>query len=194
VPCRDRSDSRLEHQQAIVGARYPVAFAAGRQLLGIEFCGPGQRKITPQLQTEAHRPDAHARFQKVAPHVGTKVVGAFRKLARLLKRLSYSNLAEHFEHCALRRLRWTDAPEKRKRDRPSASRLAFFRHTYRSLLDETGAPIGVQQKLMRHSNVATTMNVYGNATLRAKQDANSKVVQMVMMREEPQTLRNSVAV
>ncbi len=27
-----------------------------------------------------------------------------------------------------------------------------FRHTYRSLLDETGAPIGVQQKLMRHSN------------------------------------------
>jgi integrase len=29
-----------------------------------------------------------------------------------------------------------------------------FRHTYRSLLDEAGAPIGVQQKLMRHSNVA----------------------------------------
>lgn len=55
-----------------------------------------------------------------------------------------------------------------------------FRHTYRSLLDETGAPVGVQQRLMRHSNVATTMNVYGNAALRAKQEANSKVVQMVM--------------
>ena len=55
-----------------------------------------------------------------------------------------------------------------------------FRHTYRSLLDETGAPVGVQQKLMRHSNVATTMNVYGNSTLRAKQDANSKVVQMLI--------------
>ena len=61
-----------------------------------------------------------------------------------------------------------------------------FRHTYRSLLDETGAPIGVQQKLMRHSNVATTMNVYGNSTLRAKQQANSKVVQMVMREEQPQ--------
>jgi integrase len=60
-----------------------------------------------------------------------------------------------------------------------------FRHTYRSLLDETGAPIGVQQKLMRHSNVATTMNVYGNSTLRAKQQANSKVVQMVMRRDQP---------
>jgi integrase len=58
-----------------------------------------------------------------------------------------------------------------------------FRHTYRSLLDETGAPIGVQQKLMRHANVSTTMNVYGNSTLRAKQQANSKVVQMVMRTE-----------
>jgi hypothetical protein len=27
----------------------------------------------------------------------------------------------------------------------------------------TGSPRGVQQKLMRHSNVATTMNVHGNA-------------------------------
>jgi integrase len=58
-----------------------------------------------------------------------------------------------------------------------------LRHTYRSLLDETGAPIGVQQKLMRHSNVATTMNVYGGASLRAKQQANSKVVQMVIKHE-----------
>jgi len=60
-----------------------------------------------------------------------------------------------------------------------------FRHTYRSLLDETGAPIGVQQKLMRHSNVATTMNVYGSSTLRAKKQANSKVVEMVMKQESP---------
>ena len=58
-----------------------------------------------------------------------------------------------------------------------------FRHTYRSLLDETGAPVGVQQKLMRHSNVATTMNVYGSAALKAKAAANSKVVQMVLRPE-----------
>jgi integrase len=59
-----------------------------------------------------------------------------------------------------------------------------FRHTYRSLLDETGAPIGVQQKLMRHSNVSTTMNIYGNSTLKAKQKANSKVVQMLIKQTE----------
>ncbi|MFZ0745121.1 MAG: site-specific integrase [Terracidiphilus sp.] len=68
-----------------------------------------------------------------------------------------------------------------------------FRHTYRSLLDETGAPIGVQQKLMRHANVATTMNVYGSATLRAKQQANSKVVQMIMSKEKPPTGEESAA-
>jgi integrase len=62
-----------------------------------------------------------------------------------------------------------------------------FRHTYRSLLDETGAPVGVQQKLMRHSNVATTMNVYGNASSKARQQANSKVVQMVIAKEMPQS-------
>ena len=66
-----------------------------------------------------------------------------------------------------------------------------FRHTYRSLLDETGAPIGVQQKLMRHSNVATTMNIYGNSTLKAKQKANSKVVQMLIKQEKPQTVEES---
>ena len=69
-----------------------------------------------------------------------------------------------------------------------------FRHTYRSFLDETGAPIGVQQKLMRHSNVATTMNVYGNATLKAKQLANTKVVQMVIAQEQPQAQKQAIAV
>jgi integrase len=38
-----------------------------------------------------------------------------------------------------------------------------FRHTYRTILDDEGTPIGVQQKLMRHSDVRTTMNHYGTA-------------------------------
>lgn len=55
-----------------------------------------------------------------------------------------------------------------------------FRHTYRSWLDETGAPVGVQQKLMRHADIATTMNQYGNALMEAKRKANSKVVKMAL--------------
>jgi integrase len=38
-----------------------------------------------------------------------------------------------------------------------------FRHTHRSWLDAVGTPIGVQQKLMRHADIRTTMNVYGAA-------------------------------
>jgi len=55
-----------------------------------------------------------------------------------------------------------------------------FRHTYRSWLDATGAPVGIQQKLMRHAQVSTTMNVYGNALMDVKRRANSKVVQMAL--------------
>jgi integrase len=55
-----------------------------------------------------------------------------------------------------------------------------FRHTYRSWLDDTGAPVGVHQKLMRHVQVSTTMNIYGNALMGAKREANSKVVRMAL--------------
>jgi len=55
-----------------------------------------------------------------------------------------------------------------------------FRHTYRSWLDETGAPVGVQQRLMRHADISTTMNQYGNAQMKAKRKANSKVVNMAL--------------
>ena len=55
-----------------------------------------------------------------------------------------------------------------------------FRHTYRSWLDSTSAPIGVKQKLMGHAQVSTTMNVYGNALMTAKREANSKVVKMAL--------------
>jgi hypothetical protein len=55
-----------------------------------------------------------------------------------------------------------------------------FRHTYRSWLDETGAPMKVQQELMRHASIQTTMNVYGQAMTSSKRQANSKVVEMVL--------------
>jgi integrase len=55
-----------------------------------------------------------------------------------------------------------------------------FRHTYRAWLDATGAPVGVQQKLMRHAQVSTTMNIYGNALMESKRKANSKVARMAL--------------
>src|SRR5712691_6677759 len=58
-----------------------------------------------------------------------------------------------------------------------------LRHSYRAWLDETGAPLGVQQKLMRHANIATTMNVYGGAFMEAKRKANTSVVQRVLLQD-----------
>jgi integrase len=55
-----------------------------------------------------------------------------------------------------------------------------FRHTYRALLDATGAPLGVQQKLMRHANITTTMNVYGDAYMKQKREANDTVVREIL--------------
>ncbi len=55
-----------------------------------------------------------------------------------------------------------------------------LRHTYRSWLDSVGTPVGVQQKLMRHSDIRTTMNVYGDAVSQDMVNAQAKVVRLAM--------------
>jgi integrase len=55
-----------------------------------------------------------------------------------------------------------------------------LRHTYRSWLDSVGTPVGVQQKLMRHSDIRTTMNVYGDAATAEMAEAHSKVVRLAL--------------
>jgi len=69
-----------------------------------------------------------------------------------------------------------------------------FRHSYRSMLDACGAPVGVQQKLMRHAQVSTTMK-YGNAYMTEKRKAHGAVVQMVLpsQREETRQPRRTSA-
>ena len=54
-----------------------------------------------------------------------------------------------------------------------------FRHTYRTWLDSTGTPVGVQQRLMRHADIRTTMNQYGDALSADMQQAQGKVIQLV---------------
>jgi integrase len=55
-----------------------------------------------------------------------------------------------------------------------------FRHTHRSWLDAVGTPIGVQQRLMRHADIRTTMNVYGTAATADMQQAHGKVVRLAL--------------
>ena len=58
-----------------------------------------------------------------------------------------------------------------------------FRHSYRSWLDDTGAPLTVQKELMRHASIQTTMNVYGKAMTASKRKAHSRVVEMILKPE-----------
>lgn len=55
-----------------------------------------------------------------------------------------------------------------------------LRHTYRTWLDSVGTPIGVQQKLMRHADIRTTMNVYGDAMTADMAEAHGKIVGLVL--------------
>jgi integrase len=55
-----------------------------------------------------------------------------------------------------------------------------FRHTYSSMLRELGVDLKVQQELLRHADIRTTMNVYTQAVSEQKRVAHSKVMRMVL--------------
>lgn len=58
-----------------------------------------------------------------------------------------------------------------------------LRHTYSTLLKAVEAPMEVQQKLMRHADIRTTMNQYGETPMQNRRVANSKVVEIVFDRK-----------
>ena len=55
-----------------------------------------------------------------------------------------------------------------------------FRHTYSSLLHAYGTDMKVQQELLRHSDIRTTMNIYTHTVSPALREAHSKVVRMIL--------------
>lgn len=56
----------------------------------------------------------------------------------------------------------------------------ILRHSYRSWLGTTNAPVAVIKDLMRHADIRTTFNEYGNGLPAPMREANSKVVRMVL--------------
>ena len=53
-----------------------------------------------------------------------------------------------------------------------------FRHTYRSWLDAVKTPIAVQQKMMRHTDIRTTMNIYGDVVTDEMSTAGLRVAEL----------------
>jgi integrase len=56
----------------------------------------------------------------------------------------------------------------------------MFRHSHRSWLDAVGTRIGIQQTLMRHADIRTTMNVYGTASTDAMAVASEKIARLAL--------------
>jgi integrase len=55
-----------------------------------------------------------------------------------------------------------------------------FRHSYSTLLHTLHVDLKVQQELLRHSDIRTTMNIYTQAVPNAMREANSRVAEMVL--------------
>jgi integrase len=55
-----------------------------------------------------------------------------------------------------------------------------LRHTYRSWLDAAGTPITVQQKMMRHADIRTTLNIYGDVVTDEMSKAHSSIVRFAI--------------
>src|SRR5580704_12939517 len=55
-----------------------------------------------------------------------------------------------------------------------------FRHSHSSLLHALGLDLKVQQELLRHADIRTTMNIDTHAVPTALREANSKVVRLVL--------------
>lgn len=55
-----------------------------------------------------------------------------------------------------------------------------LRHTYRSWLDAVGTPVGVQQRLMRHADIRTTMNIYGDIVTDDMARASEKITRLAL--------------
>ena len=66
-----------------------------------------------------------------------------------------------------------------------------MRHTYRSWLDAVGTPIAVQQKMMRHTDIRTTMNIYGDVVTDEMSTASLKVAELAFQPNRAQAERES---
>jgi integrase len=63
-----------------------------------------------------------------------------------------------------------------------------FRRTFSTLLRANGEDIKVQQDLMRHADIRTTMNLYTQAISEQKRQAQGRIVEMVLPAMQSVTL------
>jgi integrase len=63
-----------------------------------------------------------------------------------------------------------------------------FRHSFSTMLIANGENVKVVQELMRHSNCGCTLEIYSQARLQAKRDAQHRVIEMIVPQEREATV------
>jgi integrase len=58
--------------------------------------------------------------------------------------------------------------------------LHSLRHTYRAWMSSVGTSMDVQRKMMRHSSILTTMNVYGDVVTNEMEQVQGKVAGLAL--------------
>ena len=79
--------------------------------------------------------------------------------------------------------------------RPAAARPGIkkhivwhtFRHSFSTMLMANGENVKVVQELMRHANCRCTLEIYSQARLQAKREAQHRVVELIIPREREAT-------
>ena len=78
--------------------------------------------------------------------------------------------------------------QRRKKSESSAISVGHtFRQTYATLLKGNGEDVKVVQELMRHTNISVTLNIYAQAITQTKRDAQSRVVSLLLDKNEEKT-------
>jgi integrase len=65
-----------------------------------------------------------------------------------------------------------------------------FRHTHRSWLDAVGTSVAVRQKMIRHADIRTTINIYGDLVTDEMTTAGINVAQLAFQGNGAQAERN----
>jgi integrase len=114
---------------------------------------------------------------------------ALEKLLREYRRRLPSSLQESVWLFASKRTGMPSHPWSAQRrwllragEKVGVGRLGWhaFRHTYSTLLNEHGTDVKVQQELLRHADIRTTMNIYTRAVPERLRKANSKLVRLLL--------------
>ncbi len=68
-----------------------------------------------------------------------------------------------------------------------------FRHSFSAMPIANGENVKVVQELMRHSNCRCPLEIYSQARLQAKRDAQHRVIEMIVPQEREATAKESLA-